>query len=237
MVIGKLKIKKIFICLILLFFNLFFLFFFAAPIPKAEEPLYIEPGKKITDFEKIREYIYTVTILEDFETTTYSDKNLKFMQSDGQGVLSISDNYPAPVNNSKKYLGVKVFAKKGDRFRIEFTKPIEITKYCKTISMWVYGEKIAGELSIMLRDSSGINHLVNFGYAASSGWVGWKKLSKDLEPKIKQHDDYLGSENPIKILCIQYRAAGRAQGEWQFFYIDDISASVRDKYKDREIDD
>jgi hypothetical protein len=203
-------------------------------ISKAEESNYRALNKKITEFDKVHEYIYAETILEDFETTIFSNDNLKFMQRDGQGVLSISNNYPAPVNNSKRYLGVKVYAKKGDRFRIEFTKPIEIMKYCKTISMWVYGEKIAGELSVMLQDSSGINHLINFGSASSSGW---KKLSKNLGTQIKQHVDYVGSENPIKILHIQYRAAGRIHPEWQFFYIDDITALVRDKYKDRQSGD
>ena len=217
--------KKIFICLILLFF--------ISIISKADESKYIEPSRT-TEFEKVREYIYTEMILEDFETAIYSNDNLKFMQRGGQGALSIGDNYPAPINNSKKYLGVKVHAKRGDRFRIEFTKPVEITQYCKTISMWVYGEKIAGELSIMLMDSAGNDHLINFGSASSSGW---KKLSCNLGPRIKQHVDYLGSENPIKILYIQYRAAGRAQAEWQFFYIDDITALVRDKYKDRQSDD
>jgi len=225
MVIGKLRIKKIFICLILLFF--------VSLISKAEESKYIEPGRT-TEFEKVREFIYPEMILEDFETTIYSNDNLKFMQSDGQGVLSISGNYPAPVHNSKKYIGIKVYAKKGDRFRIEFTQPIEIMKYCKTISIWVYGEKMAGELYIMLQDSAGINHLINFGSASSSGW---KQLSQNLGSRIKQQTDYLESENPIKILYIQYRATGKAQAQWQFFYIDDITALVRDKYKDRPGDD
>ena len=219
--------RRFLICLILLLF-------FVSIISKAEESKYIEQSKKTTEFDKVREYIYSEIILEDFETATYSNDNLKLIQKNGQGVLSISDNYPAPINNSKKYLGAKIYAKRGDRFRIEFTKPIEITKYCKTISMWVYGEKIAGELSIMIMDSSGTNHLVNFGSVASSGW---KKISQNLGTNIKQHTDYLGSENPVKILYIQYRAAGRAQAQWQFFYIDDITALVRDKYKDRQSDD
>jgi len=219
--------KKNLICLILLFF-------YVSLISNAEEPKYEKQSDKKNEFQKVHEYIYTEMILEDFETTTYSDDNLKSMQRDTQGVLTISDQYPAPINNSKKYLGIKVYAKKGNTFRIEPAQPIEITKYCTTISMWVYGEKIAGEISIMLQDSLRNNHLLNFGSAASPGW---KKISQNLGTKIKQHVDYLGSENPIKILYIQYRAAGRVHPEWQFFYIDDITATVRDKYMDRQADD
>ena len=213
--------KKIFIYLILL------LFCFSL-ITKSEEP-----NKKTSEYQKIHEYIYTETMLENFETETYSNDNLKFMKGgERDGMLTISDNYPAPVNNSKKYLAVRVYAKRGDLFKIVPAKPIEIMKYCKTISIWVYGEKIAGEISILLQDSSGINHTLHFGSAASHGW---KKLSKTLDTKIKQHDDYVGNKNSTKILYIQYRAAGNAiYPEWQFFYIDDITASVRDKYMDRD---
>jgi hypothetical protein len=175
-------------------------------------------------------------MLDDFETAAYSDANLKFMQAaDRDGVLSVGDKYPAPVNNSKRYLGVKVYAKRGDTFQIIPANPIEITKYCKAISLWVYGERSAGELSIMLQDSSGATHILNYGTIASNGW---KKISKNLGTKIKQDIDYPDNKNSIKILHIQYRAfTKKTEPQWQFFYIDDITATVRDKYLDRESND
>ena len=212
------------ICLMLIFLFVIIICGYGKSKPEKQHNLKSET-------KKIHEYIYTETVIEDFETTPYSDSSLKFMQRDGQCVLDQSDKYPAPVNNSKKYLGIKVYAKRGDAFRIEFAKPFEITKYCGSISMWVYGEKTAGELSIALQDTTGETHILHFGLAASNGW---KKLSKTLGSKIKQNVDYIGSANSIKILYIQYRATNKTYPEWQYFYIDDITASVRDKYRDRD---
>ena len=219
--------KKVLICL--------FLLFYAFGISKTEKPVYYKQSNKTGELEKINEFIYSELMLDDFEATAYSNDNLKFMAGyDRDGVLSVSDQYPAPINNSKKYLGVKVYAKIGDTFQIIPANPIEITKYCKNISLWVYGEKNAGELSIVLQDSSGKNHFLHFGRIASNGW---EKISKNIGHHIKQDIDYPDNKNSLKILHIQYRAVTKkSEPQWQFFYIDDITATVRDKYLDKVSD-
>jgi hypothetical protein len=221
--------KKIFICFILL------LFILPAVSQDKKEPAK-EPEKKAGEAEQVTQSIYTEIALEDFETAQYSNTNLKFIQAkEQQGSLAIRDQYPAEFNNSKKYLGVKLYAKKGDTFQIFPAKPIEITKYCKSISIWVYGKKFAGELSMMLQDVTGTTHRVTFG---NTSFLGWKKLTVNLDPKIKQQDAYLEKEKNLKILHIQYRAQNETMHPlWQYFYIDDITATVRDKYKDRQNDD
>lgn len=217
--------KKIFTCFILLLFIL----------PAVSQDVK-EPEKKASEAEQVTQNIYTEIALEDFESTQFTDTNLKFTQSkEQQGSVAIRDQYPAEYNNSKKYLGVKVFAKKGDTFQIFPAKPIEITKYCKSISVWVYGKKFSGEISMMLQDVAGTTHRITFGNTA---FLGWKKLTVNLPPKIKQQDDYLEKEKSLKILHIQYRAANTSlHPEWQYFYLDDITATVREKYKDRQSDD
>lgn len=217
--------KKIFICFILLVFIL----------PAVSQDAK-EPEKKAGEAELVSQSIYTEVALEDFETSQYTNTNLKFIQAKEQeGSLAIRDQYPAEFNNSKKYLGVKLYAKKGDTFQIFPPKPLEITKYCKSISVWVYGKKFAGEISMMLQDVNGTTHRVTFGNTA---FLGWKKLTVNLDPKIKQQDAYLEKEKTLKILHIQYRPANASlHPEWQYFYIDDITATVRDKYKDRQSDD
>jgi hypothetical protein len=157
------------------------------------------------------------------------------MAKEQQGEIQIRDQYPAEFNNSKKYLGVKLFAKKGDTFQIFPAKTLEIKQYCKSISIWVYGKKFAGDFSIMLQDVNGKNHRISFGNTA---FLGWKKLTVNIPPSIKQQDDFLEKENALRILHIQYRAANETLHPlWQYFYIDDITATVRDKYKDRQSDD
>jgi hypothetical protein len=217
--------KKIFACFILLIFIL----------PAVSQDA-AEPEKKTGEAEQVSQSIYTEITLEDFESTQYTDANLKFIKSkDQQASLAVRDQYPAEFNNSKKYLGVKLYAKKGDTFQIFPAKPLSISKYSKSISVWVYGKKFSGEISMMLQDVKGTTHRVTFGNTA---FLGWKKLTINLPAKIKQQDEYLEKENALKILHIQYRAANASlHPEWQYFYIDDITATVRDKYKDRQSDD
>ena len=221
--------KKIFICFILLLFML-------PAVSQDAKDVTKEPEKKAGEAEQVSQSIYTEITLEDFETNQYTNTNLKFVQANEQeGSLAIRDQYPAEFNNSKKYLGVKFFAKKGDTYQIFPPKPIEINKYCKSISIWIYGKKFAGEISLMLQDTTGATHRIVFGNTA---FLGWKKLTVNLEPKIKQQDEYLEKEKTLKILHIQYRAANETLHPlWQYFYIDDITATVRDKYKDRQSDD
>jgi len=221
--------KKIFIGFILLLFIL-------PAVSQDAKDTAKEPEKKAGEAELVSQSIYTEITLEDFETSQYTNTNLKFIQAKEQeGSLAIRDQYPAEFNNSKKYLGVKLFAKKGDTFQIFPPKPLEIKKYCKSISIWVYGKKFAGEISIMLQDVTGETHRITFGNTA---FLGWKKLTVNLEPKIKQQDAYLEKEKALKILHIQYRPANDSMHpEWQYFYIDDITATVREKYKDRQSDD
>lgn len=217
--------KKIFIGFILLLFML--------PAVSQDNK---EPEKKPGEAEQVGQSIYTEIALEDFEANQYSNTNLKFIQSDEQqAALAIRDQYPAEFNNSKKYLGVKLYAKKGDSFQIFPAKPIEITKYCKSLSVWIYGKKFSGEISLMLQDVEGTTHRITIGNTA---FLGWKKLTVNLNQKIKQQHDYLEKENGLKLMHIQYRAANASlHPEWQYFYIDDITATVRDKYKDRQSDD
>lgn len=195
-----------------------------------------EPVKKGGEVEKTRQTIYTEVVLEDFENSQYTNANLKInVTKDQQGSIQIRDQYPAETNNSKKYLGVKVYAKSGDVIRIDPPKPFEITRYCKSISVWVYGKNFSGELSLMLQDYEGKVHRLVIGKIA---FLGWKKLTVNLDKSVKQQDEYLEKDKSIKVLYFQYRPGNDSLlPQWQYFYIDDITATVRDKFKDRQNDE
>jgi hypothetical protein len=194
--------------------------------------------KKQERFEK-KDKSYTVyreIILEDFETSNYTDKNVTFAFTGYQEAkLAIKDQNPAPGGSSKKYLGVKVKARAGDNFVIKPVKELIIDRYCRAISMWVYGKNYAGELSILLMDADQQTHKLRMG---TLNFLGWKKLTVPLSKKIAQQDEFLNQKRSMKIIQIQYTAANREQvARWQYFYIDDISATARDKYDDKQSDE
>ena len=200
-----------------------------------------KPGENKEDESKEEQVmggdqVYHEVTLENFENTQYTDKNIDIrLIRDEKAGLSIRDEYPAPLQNSKKYLGVKVFAKNGKVATISPPEPLIINKYCKSINMWVYGKKFSGELSIILKDASGRSHRLVMG---KLNFLGWRKLSIKLTDEVAQEDKYLSQKRQMKILKILYNPGNTGRlNQWNYFYIDDITAIVREKYKDRQSDD
>jgi len=195
-----------------------------------------ESNSKKKEIRKTFQKVYQEIILEDFESSEYSDKNLVFRKTTKQeGGLTVRDQFPAPFNNSKKYLGIKVYGKKGYMYRIVPAKEITIDKYTKSISLWVYGKRFSGMLDLWLQDANGRNHRLRFG---STAFLGWKKLTVKLDKRVKQQDKHLEQNRKLKILYFQYLPGNRTiHPTWQYFYIDDLTAYVRDKYKDSQSDD
>jgi len=180
---------------------------------------------------------YKEVVLEDFETTKYDKKNILYRVSRGQtGSAQIRDLFPAPTHNSKKYLGVKIKGKNHDVFKIRPTKKLIINGYCKSISIWVYGKKFSGELSLILKDSTGKIHRLLLGKLEFSEW---RKLRVNINKrKISQQDKFLNKKTTMEILELQYRPKNTSRlPKKQYFYIDDISIMVRDKYQDQQSDD
>lgn len=192
--------------------------------------------EKKLDNEQVVQQVYSEQVLEDFENSTYTpDKNLKFDLTNQQVAdLQIRDQFPAQYNNSKKYLGVKCFGRLGDIFRIVPAKELVITKYCKSLNVWVYGKNFSGELQFVVQDVEGTVHNISFGKLTFNGW---RKLTAPIKSKVKQQNEYLEQEKSFRILYILYKPANDTQiPVWQYFYLDDITATVRDKYKDNQSD-
>ena len=194
-----------------------------------------DSDKKTDDTTTKIAKIYQEIVLENFEETLWTKKNIIFQKTKNQKAdISIRDQYPAPYKNSKKYLGFKIFGKQGDVLKIRPTKELIIEKYCKEISLWVYGKRFSGELSVLLQDSKKRNHRLIFG---KLNFLGWRKMRIKLTKNIKQEDLLLSQKQQLKIFEFQYRPANRTRRPiWQYFYLDDLSAYVRDKYTDRQDD-
>lgn len=195
-------------------------------------PLYSQDKGKESEVKKPAGNVVTwqEIVLEDFETTPYTNKNVSFrVSSDQDASILIRDNLPA-TSSSKKYLGLKVKTRGNDSFVIKPAKDIVIDKFCRSISFWVYGGKTHGEVSFMLQDTEKNNHrlvvvpVINF--------VGWKQFTVLLTNKVAQEKDFLNQKKIMKILNIQYRTVGNREiqkpATWEYVYLDDITATVRE---------
>jgi hypothetical protein len=172
--------------------------------------------------------IWQEVLLEDFETTQYSNKDVSFsVSSDQEAGLSIRTDAPATAN-SKKYLGLKVKTRGSDSFVIRPSKELVLDKYCKSISLWVWGEKTHGEVSIMLQDSEQINHRLVM--VPVIDFMGWKQFTVLMTNKINQGDGLQNKKRTLKLINIQYRttlSTGKA-AQWEYVYLDDITAIVKE---------
>lgn len=179
---------------------------------------------------------YAEMVLEDFETTSYTDKSISFrVTKDQKAGVAVRDQFPAPTPGSKKYLGVKFYSKRGDVLTIYPAKKLIIEKYCRSLSVWVYGKNFSGELSMLLRDGTGQNHRLVFG---KLNFQGWKKMSVKITDRIPQEDKYLSQKRFLEITQIIYAPGNTTSLPiWNYFYLDDISASVREKYIDKQSDE
>lgn len=196
---------------------------------KAAEEKKPSADKKVTVWQEI--------ILEDFETTPYSNKNITYnVTSDQEAKLTMRDQLPATAN-SRKYLGLKFKTRGGDIFVIKPAKELIIDKYCKSISFWVYGRKTSGRLTFMLQDTKKDNHVIML--AQTINFSGWKQITIPLRNNIAQDDDFLNQKKTMKIINIQYKSAttGRKPSQWEYLYLDDITATVRERYDDKQSDE
>ncbi len=188
--------------------------------------------------------VYQEIVVQDFENIQFKESDIIFQRSgDEEYKVTIRDEFPAPVNNSKKYLGVKLRGSKKNAIQIKFPadKIPTINQYCQSISMWVYGKRFTGELSLFILDADGQAHKLSFG---KLNFHGWHKIKRTLPQNINQNDSFLETNSNIKILSILYVpgtwfkfGTNVIDPEWQTFYIDDITANVRAKYKDSQSDD
>ncbi len=195
-----------------------------------------EKNEETTDTKQVSDSMYHEKTLEDFENTTYTEKNLRFRATrDQKAGLTMRDQFPAPLKDSKKYIGLKMYGRLGDVLTMIPEKELIIQKYCKSISMWVYGKRFSGQLSIILQDADETNHRLILG---TLDYLGWRKLTVALPTDITQQDNFLNQKEFLKIIQIQYRPGNQTRlPKWQYFYLDDITAMVREKYTDRQSDD
>jgi hypothetical protein len=186
--------------------------------------------------QKIQSPVYIKITLEDFETTQFPESSIVYKNTGYQkGGIAIRNQFPSPAKDSKKYLGIKILGKAGDVIQLTPPKRLVIDKYCQSISLWVYGKDLSGELSIMIKDSEGASHRLIMGRL---NFTGWRELSVNLPKEIAQMDRYLSQKTEIEITKIMYNPGNTGRlPVWNFLYIDDITATVREKMYDKQSDE
>jgi hypothetical protein len=179
---------------------------------------------------------YSRMIIEDFETSQYGESNIVYkVTSNQKGGISIRDQFPSPAKDSKKYLGVKILGKSGDVLQITPAKKLIIDKHCQSISIWVYGKDLSGELSILLKDGAGASHRIIMGRL---NYLGWRELTVNIPSTVSQMDQYLSQKKELEITRIMFNPGNTGRlPVWNYFYMDDITATVRDKFYDKQSDE
>ena len=179
---------------------------------------------------------YTEELLEDFEETVFTGEHITFIRTvDQEADLQIREEYPAPVQDSTKYLGVKVNGRFGDVFKIKPPEDLTIEGHARSIELWVYGKNFSGELSLLLQDAEDQVHRLVFGRL---NFLGWRKMRVMITPHVRQQHRYLHQDENMRILEFQYRPQNRERAtRWHYFYIDHITTTVRERYRDRQSDD
>jgi hypothetical protein len=208
-----------------------------AQSPAPVQPAAAANAQDATDDSAISDQVYREIPVETFENVQYTQKNIRIEAAkDEKAEIAIRSEYPAPIKDSKKYLGVKVHGKQGNDVAITPPKELPITEHCQSISVWVYGKNFSGELLMLVRDSEGQVKRFSFG---KLNFLGWRKLFVNIPKDFQQEDKYLSQPKSINIVQILYkpgRTTPLKQDDWEYFYIDDISAKVRKKYVDKQSD-
>lgn len=191
---------------------------------------------KVPAGERTLPPVYRDVALENFETTPYGAAQISCTKPGGRdGDLSIRDRLPATAD-SRKYLEAKMHTGGDDVFVITPTKEIIIEGHCRSIYLYAHGIQTDGMLSFLLLDTEGRSHLLRAGRINFSGW---RKIEVSLGNTIAQADDFLNQGKTMKILQIHYHTAGPeiSSRRWEYLYLDDITATVRDRYLDRRSDE
>ncbi len=184
-----------------------------------------------------RRNIYIEKVLEDFETSSYTSANMRFYEMGNRSAgIAIRQDYPAPIRGSKKYLGIRVLGSREDAIQIYPPKPIIIDEHVLKLSLWAYGKNLTGSLYVVVKDIKDNTHLLFLGLM---NYRGWRKITVDMPKHVIQQDPVVTSKkNNLRIISFIFNPGSRSQeSQWNYVYLDDLSAIVREKYTDRQSDE
>ena len=171
--------------------------------------------------------LYQEVTLLDFEKTQKSDFEV-YTSARPKPIVHWQTEFPAPLKNSNRYMGVEVNHTDNHTISFHFKRPLIMTKYCKQISIWVFGTFNSGRISLLIEDTAKKQETLSF---QTLKFRGWKKITAKIPKKYAQQDVYINSKTPFKILRLVYSPGSVIRlKKTQYILIDDITALVRPRY-------
>jgi hypothetical protein len=169
--------------------------------------------------------------VEGFETSPWGKANLVAGTNTRANIeITIEEQFAAPVRGSLKYMVVRSRGELSDMLSLVPSQKLKIPSLCRSISVWVYGMNTGGVLSMIVRDNQDARHRISFG---TLNFLGWKELTAAVPDETHQTSDALGQSHEIEIERINYQRGSNVQrDEIISFFLDEITALVREEYKD-----
>ncbi|TAL30379.1 MAG: hypothetical protein EPN93_19880 [Spirochaetes bacterium] len=188
------------------------------------------PGKKRYTTGDTSPLYHRIRV-EGFENSPWGKANLVAgTNARAEIEVSIEEQFAAPVRGSVKYLVVRSRGELSDMLSLAPSQKLRIPSLCRSISVWVYGMNTGGVLSMIVRDNRDARHRISFG---TLNFLGWKELTAAIPDETRQTSDALGQSHEIEIERINYqRGSGVQRDEIIGFFLDEITALVREEYKD-----
>ena len=86
--------------------------------------------------EEMRKRLYPQILLDDFENSTYRTEDIRFQYGGNRWAsVKMMTAYPAPIRDSKRYLGIKVHGKRENAVQVYPPKPILIDDYALRLNI------------------------------------------------------------------------------------------------------
>lgn len=192
----------------------------------AADPIKKNNPNKVADFAEIQSRIYRTEIMESFE-----DRELQEILEPvlpGSEIV-LSSDFVAPVQESRRYLSVRLTESQTRRTRLQFRKPPEVRDYCRAITFWLNVDKLSARLTLIVEDRMGVRHFLDGG---DLQFRGWRRMVVPVSHSIRQQDYYLNERAGLRLLAIEIVFSGRyPKGKLPLVLIDEIAAEVRKKYE------
>lgn len=170
-------------------------------------------------------------VIEDFETSSWSQNNIKiYSNSEFKPEIKISNNLTSPNIFSNSSLLIR-FPKNTTEQNIEirFQSPKEIDKYILGIRFQVFANNQGGELAFLIEDAN--FELKKFPICILN-FTGWKEFNVKLARKIYQQDRVLYQSTKTRLIGFLYTPAlDKSLNREDILGFDDIEIFVLDKYK------